>query len=174
MCLVRTVLGLGHALKTLGDQPGSLQAYRSAIRSKPDFGEVYWSMANLKVFRFADTDVAAHGAAARSRGNSRRERCDPLPLRAWQGIRGPRRLRHRLAALRHRQPTEATRFAHDPVAMEMRQDEIRERLQPRVFRAARGSGLRGCRSHLHRRAAALGLDADRTDPRKPQSGRGDG
>ena len=52
-------MGLGHVLKTLGDQPGALRAYRAAIASKPDFGEVYWSMANLKVFRFEDAEVAA-------------------------------------------------------------------------------------------------------------------
>jgi tetratricopeptide (TPR) repeat protein len=52
-------MGYAHVLKTLGDQAGSLEAYRAAIRAKPDFGEVYWSMANLKVFRFEDEEVAA-------------------------------------------------------------------------------------------------------------------
>lgn len=52
-------MGLGHVLKTLGDQPGSLRAYRAAIAAKPGFGEVYWSMANLKVFRFEDAEVDA-------------------------------------------------------------------------------------------------------------------
>lgn len=52
-------MGYAHVLKTLGDQSGSLEAYRAAIRAKPDFGEVYWSMANLKVFRFQDKEVAA-------------------------------------------------------------------------------------------------------------------
>src|SRR5687767_4539973 len=52
-------MGLGHVLKTLGDQAGSLRAYRAAIAAKPDFGEVYWSMANLKVFRFEDAEIAA-------------------------------------------------------------------------------------------------------------------
>ena len=52
-------MGYAHILKTLGDQPAALQAYRAAIRSRPDFGEVYWSMANLKVFRFEDHEVAA-------------------------------------------------------------------------------------------------------------------
>ncbi len=53
-----TQMGFGHVLKTLGDQEGALRAYRAAIKSKPDFGEVYWSMANLKVFRFDDAEVA--------------------------------------------------------------------------------------------------------------------
>ncbi|HWN07148.1 MAG TPA: sulfotransferase [Steroidobacteraceae bacterium] len=52
-------MGLGHVLKTLGDQAGALRAYRAAIAARPDFGEVYWSMANLKVFRFEDAEVDA-------------------------------------------------------------------------------------------------------------------
>ena len=52
-------MGYAHVLKTVGDQAGALQAYRAAIREKPDFGEVYWSMANLKVFKFEKQEVAA-------------------------------------------------------------------------------------------------------------------
>jgi len=51
--------GRGHALKTLGDQAGALEAYRGAIETRPGFGEVYWSMANLKIFKFEDTEVLA-------------------------------------------------------------------------------------------------------------------
>ncbi|MCH7822137.1 MAG: sulfotransferase [Proteobacteria bacterium] len=49
----------GHALKTLGDQAGALESYRAAIKLKPELGEVYWSMANLKVFKFEDEEVSA-------------------------------------------------------------------------------------------------------------------
>ena len=52
-------LSYGHVLKTRGDQPAALRAYRAAIAVRPDFGEVYWSMANLKVFRFEDAEIAA-------------------------------------------------------------------------------------------------------------------
>ena len=45
-------MSYGHALKTLGEQAGACGEYRAAIALKPEFGEVYWSMANLKVFRF--------------------------------------------------------------------------------------------------------------------------
>ena len=51
--------GHGHALKTLGDQPGALEAYRAAIKARPGFGEVYWSMANLKIFKFEEEEVSA-------------------------------------------------------------------------------------------------------------------
>lgn len=56
-------LGLAHVLKTLGDQPAALREYRAAIAAKADFGEAYWSMANLKVFRFTDAEVDAMKAA---------------------------------------------------------------------------------------------------------------
>ena len=52
-------MGHGHALKTLGNQSRALKSYRAAIKNKPDFGEVYWSMANLKVFNFEDKEVNA-------------------------------------------------------------------------------------------------------------------
>ena len=52
-------MGYAHVLKTLGDQEAALKAYRAAIAGKPDFGEVYWSMANLKIFNFEDEEVAA-------------------------------------------------------------------------------------------------------------------
>ncbi len=44
-------------LKTIGDQQSALDAYRRAIKAKPSFGPVYWSMANLKVFRFEDEEI---------------------------------------------------------------------------------------------------------------------
>jgi tetratricopeptide (TPR) repeat protein len=52
-------MSYAHALKSLGRQAEALREYRAAIAQKPDFGEVYWSMANLKVFRFEPAEVAA-------------------------------------------------------------------------------------------------------------------
>ena len=46
-------------LKTIGDQEGALQAYRRAIELKPNFGPAYWSMANLKIFKFAGDEIDA-------------------------------------------------------------------------------------------------------------------
>ena len=47
-----------HELKTIGDQAGALLAFRAAIKAKPSFGEAYWSMANLKVFKFEADEVS--------------------------------------------------------------------------------------------------------------------
>ena len=48
-----------HMLKTLGDQEEALGAYRKSIEYNPALGESYWSMANLKIFRFANSEVSA-------------------------------------------------------------------------------------------------------------------
>ena len=51
-------LTLGHALKTVGRQDEAIAAYGEAHRLRPDFGDAYWSLANLKTYRF-DGDVIA-------------------------------------------------------------------------------------------------------------------
>lgn len=60
-------MAYGHVLKTLGRQEEALKAYRDAIQLKPNFGEVYWSMANLKIFKFEDAEVKAMEAELESR-----------------------------------------------------------------------------------------------------------
>ena len=61
-------MGYAHVLKTVGDQARALTAYRAAIEAKPAFGEAYWSMANLKMFRFEENEVAAMEAQIEKSG----------------------------------------------------------------------------------------------------------
>lgn len=55
----QTWLSLGHALKTAGQGDRAIAAYLRCIDLKPDFGDAYWSLANLKTFRFSATQIAA-------------------------------------------------------------------------------------------------------------------
>lgn len=52
-------LWLGHALKTVGRTADAIDAYRAAAAARPDFGDAYWSLANLKTYRFTDAEVEA-------------------------------------------------------------------------------------------------------------------
>jgi tetratricopeptide (TPR) repeat protein len=52
-------LGLGNVLKTVGRQAEAIEAYRQATRLRPELSEAWWSLSNLKTFRFADDEVAA-------------------------------------------------------------------------------------------------------------------
>jgi tetratricopeptide (TPR) repeat protein len=52
-------LTLGHALKTTGQQANAIDAYTRAYTLKPDYGDAYWSLANLKTYKFDDSQIAS-------------------------------------------------------------------------------------------------------------------
>ena len=56
-------LGYGNVLKTVGRSEDSIAAYRRALALDPASGEAWWSLANLKTFRFGDTEMDAIEAA---------------------------------------------------------------------------------------------------------------
>jgi predicted Zn-dependent protease len=51
-------LSMAHSLKTQGKQAEAIEAYRAATAARPNFGDAYWSLANLKTYRFPDDEVA--------------------------------------------------------------------------------------------------------------------
>jgi len=52
-------MSYGHALKAAGRQEDSIRAYRKSIELAPNLGEAYWSLANLKTFRFSTAELDA-------------------------------------------------------------------------------------------------------------------
>jgi len=50
-------MSYGHALATAGQEQRSIEAYRCCIRFLPQCGEAYWSLANLKTYRFSAADL---------------------------------------------------------------------------------------------------------------------
>ncbi|MCP5380724.1 MAG: sulfotransferase [Kordiimonadaceae bacterium] len=53
----KALLSYGHTLKTVGRLDDAIKAYRNCIDASPATGETYWSLANLKTFKFSDEDV---------------------------------------------------------------------------------------------------------------------
>lgn len=51
-------LSRGHALKTVGRLDEGIESYRDAYRARPDFGDAFWSLANLKTYRFTEGEIA--------------------------------------------------------------------------------------------------------------------
>ncbi len=49
----------GHALKTKGEREEAEASYHAAISAKPDHGDAYYALANLKTYRFSDSEIAA-------------------------------------------------------------------------------------------------------------------
>ena len=56
-------LSLAHCLKTLGHQPQAIDAYRAAAAARPNYGDAYWSLANLKTYRFTESEIERMRAA---------------------------------------------------------------------------------------------------------------
>ncbi len=67
---IGALLGLGHVLKAVGDYDDAVAAYDECIRQAPDFGETYWSLANLKTYRFDDATVAEMEKRAVAQGEN--------------------------------------------------------------------------------------------------------
>jgi tetratricopeptide (TPR) repeat protein len=51
-------LWLGHALKTEGRTDEAIDAYMAATTDRPGFGDAWWSLANLKTYRFGSESIA--------------------------------------------------------------------------------------------------------------------
>ncbi len=72
--------------------PRASRPIESCIELAPHLGEVWWSLANLKTFRFTRVRNRDHARAARAR-RSHQRRPLPLPFLAGQGTRGCGRVR---------------------------------------------------------------------------------
>jgi tetratricopeptide (TPR) repeat protein len=67
-------LSIAHALKTLGRQQESIDSYRRAAAVRSDYGDAYWSLANLKTYGFTDDEILAMRNAEAAAGASRVDR----------------------------------------------------------------------------------------------------
>ncbi len=51
-------LWIAFSLRAMGHRTEAIQGYRAAIDALPDSGEAWWSLANLKTYRFAEDEIA--------------------------------------------------------------------------------------------------------------------
>ena len=63
-------LSIAHAYKTLGRGAEAIAEYRAAAAARSGFGDAYWSLANLKTYRFPEEEVRDMRAAETAAGTS--------------------------------------------------------------------------------------------------------
>jgi len=63
-------VSIAHSLKTLGRQADAIGEYRAATGERADFGDAYWSLANLKTYRFMDAELESMRSAEAGQGTS--------------------------------------------------------------------------------------------------------
>ncbi len=54
---IATLTSKGHALKTTGAQEEAVASYRAAVAAKPDHGDAWYALANLKTYSFTDDEI---------------------------------------------------------------------------------------------------------------------
>lgn len=69
-----TWASLGHLLKTVGRTDEAIDAYRKSLQLAPGLGLSYWSLANLKTFRFSPAEVAEMERQLSVRGAAEQDR----------------------------------------------------------------------------------------------------
>ena len=133
-------LSRAHSLKSLGRMEEAVREYRAAIALKSDFGEAYWSMANLKVFRFQPAEVAAMEAQL---GREDLSESADVHLRfalgkAWEDAGDHDRAwnYYHSANLRQR-----ALVSYDPVGFEVRHEEIAEVFSRELIEQHAGQGF---------------------------------
>jgi len=118
-------VGMGHLLKTLGRQEEGISAYRTAIEQRPNFGEVYWSLANLKTFRFSPEEIGDMERRLAGEDLDEDARVHFLFTlgKAWEDSGDyPRAFEYYRQACELQRP----RVAYDPVETEVINERIRE------------------------------------------------
>jgi tetratricopeptide (TPR) repeat protein len=51
-------VSLGNVFKTVGQQKEAIAAYKMAVSVNPGFGDAWWSLANSKIYRFSEDEIA--------------------------------------------------------------------------------------------------------------------
>ena len=158
-------LGLGNTLKTVGRQAEAIEAYRRATVLRPAASEAWWSLSNLKTFRFEDAEIAEmeRQLARDDLGEEQRVQFSFALAKARED-RGEYARAFELYAAGNRARRALEHY--DPVQTEVINDRIRAVFDAEFLARHAGVGRSGPGADLRRRAAALGLDADRADPRR--------
>ncbi|HET8691138.1 MAG TPA: sulfotransferase [Steroidobacteraceae bacterium] len=133
------LLGLGHALKAAGDHDGAVAAYDECRRLTPDSGEVWWSLANLKTYRFDDAEVATmeeHAAAESTKTSSRVNFLFALG-KAHEDRGDPERA---FDFYRRGNAMQRAEVSYDPVQTEVVNDRIVAAFDAELFEALRDAG----------------------------------
>ena len=159
-------INYGHELKAAGQQNESIDAYRKVIALAPTSGAAYWSLANLKTFRFETADVAEMRNALQ-RVDLRSDDRVGFEFALAKALEDDAQYCDSFAHYAAGNSLQRTAAAYDPHSSAHTDRKLEATLHPRVFRGAPRVGIAGDRSDFHRRAAALWIYAPLTDSRQP-------
>lgn len=136
---VGALMGLGHVLKAVGDYEGSVASYNACIREMPENGETYWSLANLKRYRFDDAMTAEMEKRVAMTGNDTQSAVNFLFAlgKAYEDDGNFERAWHFYRTGNEKQRAEVF---YDPVQTEAMNDRLIQVYTPDFFASRAGAG----------------------------------
>ncbi len=164
-------LNYGHELKAAGRSQEGIAAYRRAMALDPARGETYWSLANLKTFRFDAAEIDAMRSLLQREDLRPEDRVD-LEFALGKALEDKTPFRGILRTLCRRQCS-----APQGGQLRCRQDlaaraALEGNLHAAVLRRPCAFRLAGRGSDFHRGVAARRLDVAGTDTGESFAGRG--
>ena len=133
-------VGLGNTLKTIGRQAEAIEAYRRATVTRPEASEAWWSLSNLKTFRFDEAEVEAMERQLELPALPDEARVQfSFALAKAREDRGDYARAFELYANGNRTRRAAENY--DPVQTEVINDRIRKHSTPRSLRSTPGPGI---------------------------------
>jgi Flp pilus assembly protein TadD len=135
------MIGLGHMYKAVGRYEDAVASYDACIRQHPELGESYWSLANLKTYRFEDAQIAEMERRAGAGGLTAQSEANFLYAlgKAYEDRKSYERAWHFYHAGATKQRAEV---AYDPVQTETMNDRLIRAFPAELFETHRGAGNR--------------------------------
>ena len=137
---VGALLGLGHLLKAVGRYDEAVASYDACIRQRPDLGETYWSLANLKTYRFSDETVAEMERRARGSGLTVQSEVNFL-FALGKAYEDRSEFDHAWAYYQEGNSKQRAAVSYDPVQTESMNDRLVRVFDRDFLQSRRGVGL---------------------------------
>lgn len=129
----------GHALKTAGRLHDAIGAYRHAAHLRPDFGDAWWSLANLKVYRFEAGERERLAALADAPGTATEDRVHLL-FALGKALEDAADYQRAFARYEQGNAAKRRQLRYDPRRMTQRLGAQREVCDRAFFRTRAGGG----------------------------------
>jgi hypothetical protein len=126
-------------LRTVGRQAEAVSAYREGLRLKPDFAELWWSLSNLKTWRFEPADVAAMESLLATPGLPD-EPAAQLCFALGKAYEDARDFDRAFGCFGRGNALRRAREHYDPVQTEQIGERIRATFTPELFARLDGAG----------------------------------
>ena len=133
------LLSLGHVQKTLGFQDAAIKTYRKCAAVRPDLGEIFWSLANLKTFRFEPEEIELMKTQVDS-GSLEDESEVNFCFSLGKSYEDTKDYDQAFAYYRRGNEKKRMNVHHDPVEFTCAIDAISETMTPGLFDKLKGVG----------------------------------